>query len=161
MTITPADAITIFLKVAAATEGACEVGANAGPYVERVLKRTGNRKGDPWCAAQVTDWGVIALGEQWPVKRSASVQQIAEWAQAKGVRYAVTMARPGDLFIIWFASLRRFAHIGVVTGVKDGKVETIEGNTNAAGGREGWLVARKTRTLSSADRILRWTEAFV
>lgn len=159
VTLAPVDLV---LRVASATEGACEVGANAGPYVERVLKRTGNAKGDPWCAAYVTDVGLAALGTAWPVKKSASVQAICEWAAAKGCRLVATKAaaQPGDLFALWFPKLGRWAHIGFVTSVNpDGSIQTIEGNTNADGSREGWLVARKRRTLTSKDRLVRWTEA--
>lgn len=152
-------AVELVLKVAAATEGACEVGANAGPYVERVLRRTGNEKGAPWCAAWVTDVGVIALGDAWPCKRSASVQQICEAAAEKGQRLVATAEKPqaGDLFALWFPKLGRWAHIGFVVAVNaDGTIATLEANTNTNGSRDGWLVARRTRTLTAKDRLIRW-----
>lgn len=164
MTLISLSPVELLLRVSAASVGACESppNTNAGPYVERVLKRTGNKKGDPWCAAQVTDWGVLALGDAWPVKRSASVQQIADWALTAKCRVIATKvpALPGDLFVLWFSKLNRFAHIGLVTGVNaDGSVKTREGNTSGAGSREGWLVADRTRKLTDADRLIRWTMA--
>jgi hypothetical protein len=36
-------------------------------------------------------------------------------------------------------------HAGIVTAVHDDHIETVEGNTNAAGSREGEVVAEKTR----------------
>ena len=37
-------------------------------------------------------------------------------------------------------------HAGIVQRVNKDNFETIEGNTNDAGGREGYIVAEKTRT---------------
>lgn len=159
------DVVDLVLRVASATVGASEVPpeTNRGPYVARVLGTTGLPEGHPWCAAWVSDVGVSALGEVWPVRRSASVQQVCEWAVAKNCRYVATKskAQPGDLFALWYPKLNRWAHIGLVVSVaKDGKtIQTIEGNTSGAGEREGWMVARKTRVLTSKDRLIRWTEA--
>ncbi len=160
-------AVDLVLRVAGAAEGACESppNTNAGPYVARVLQRTKTPIGSPWCAAFVADIGVQALGEAWPMVRSASVQQCCEWAESKGVRYVPKatgkgVPQVGDCFALWFPSLNRWAHIGFVTRVVKGTtVETIEGNTSGAGSRDGWLVARRTRTLTAADRLIRWAEA--
>lgn len=57
--------------------------------------------------------------------------------------------KPGDLIVFKFTN--RADHIGVVKAVlPDGRIWTIEGNTNAAGSRTGggvWEVFRKTRIL--------------
>jgi hypothetical protein len=155
MEISPVDLV---LRVASATLGASEVppNTNTGPYVERVLAGTHTPKGNPWCAAWVTDVGTHALGERWPVLRTASVQQMAEWAESKGIRYT---AKPqiGDLFCLWFPKLNRFAHVGIVAAVQtDGQIVTVEGNTSGAGEREGWMVASKLRKLGRQDRLIRW-----
>lgn len=162
ISLTPVDLV---LRVASATVGACESPphTNAGPYVERVLKRTGLGAGYPWCAAYVTDVGVCALGKDWPVIRSASVVQLCDWAAKANCRYVATKtpAKPGDLFCLWYPKLNRWAHVGMVTGVEpDGKTcRTVEGNTSGAGSREGWVVAERTRVLGPRDRLIRWTEA--
>lgn len=148
------------LRCAQATEGACEVGANRGPYVERVLRRTGNSPGEPWCCSWITDIGVVALGDAWPVRRTAAVRLVVDWARNNNCAYTPTAEQPqrGDLFALWFPSLNRHAHIGFVLGVTpSGKIKTIEGNTNANGSREGWLVACRERTLSARDVLIRWT----
>lgn len=154
------DAVDLLLRVSAATVGAQEVGANDGAYVRRILKRVGNKPPDPWCAAWVTDVGLCALGEAWPVERTASVARMVEWAKFHDCLLAPpTPAQPGDLFCLWFPSLKRHAHVGIVTAVNaDGSILTREGNTNAEGGREGWCVAEKTRTLTSRDRLIRWAK---
>jgi hypothetical protein len=162
LSLTPVDLV---LRVAAATVGASEVppNTNAGPYVKRVLGRTGLPEGHPWCAAWVTDIGLCALGDAWPVKRTASVQQMAEWAAGANCRLMATKtpAKPGDLFCLWYPKLGRWAHVGIVRSVaKDGKtITTVEANTSGNGSREGWLVAEKTRVLGPRDRLIRWVEA--
>lgn len=154
--------VDLVLRVASATVGACESppNTNAGPYVKRVLARTGLPEGQPWCAAWVTDVGLCALGAAWPVLKTASVQQMAEWAAKARCRYKAveTPAVPGDLFCLWYPQLKRWAHVGVVRRVDaDGKtIHTLEGNTSGSGSREGWLVAEKTRVLGPRDRLIRW-----
>lgn len=143
----------LVLRVAAATVGAMEIDANAGPYVERVLKLTGLGKGYPWCAAHVCNVGVAALGSRWPVPHTASCAQLGEWAQSKGVLR--TEPTPGAIFLLYFPSHKRFAHTGFCLG--DSK--TNEGNTNTDGSRDGWLVAERTRKWGSQDRFVYWWEA--
>lgn len=48
-----------------------------------------------------------------------------------------------------------FSHIGIVTAVGASSVSTIEGNTNAAGSREGTTVERKERNLSLVRCFIR------
>lgn len=158
ITLTPVD---LLLRVAGATVGASEVppNTNAGPYVARVLAGTHTAVGNPWCAAWVTDVGDHALGDAWPIPRTASVQHMAEWAKTQGCRYLALSPHVGDVFVLWFPALKRFAHTGIVTGVTGtGEVTTVEGNTSGAGSREGWVVAARTRRLGKQDRLIRWTE---
>lgn len=150
--------VDLVLRVAAATEGAVESppNSNAGPYVERVLKRTGLGKGHPWCAAWVADVGRLALGADWPLPMTASCYHLGEHARTKGA--LVTTPDAGDVFLVYFPTLKRFAHTGLVTEVlADGSVRTIEGNTNDGGSRDGWGVFRRTRRLGPNDRCIRWT----
>lgn len=154
--------VELVLRVASAALGASEVPANtnAGPFVERVLLGTHTPKGNPWCAAWVSDVGRIALGAAWPVPVTASVAEIAEWAKLKGHRYGPSIAEKGDLFALWVPSLKRYAHVGFVLSVEpDGRIQTLEGNTSGAGERDGWMVASKTRTLGKLDRVIRWVDA--
>lgn len=154
--------VELVLRVARATLGAGESppNTNRGPFVAACLKTTGLPEGHPWCAAFTTHIGLSALGAAWPVLKSASVQQQAEWAAKQKCRLvaAKTPAQPGDLFCLWYPSLKRYAHIGFVGDVAaDGKtVTTVEGNTSGSGSREGWLVASKTRVLTEKDRLIRW-----
>lgn len=61
--------------------------------------------------------------------------------------------KPGDLIIFKFGD--RYDHIGIVKAIlPDGRIWTIEGNTNAAGSRTGggvWEVNRATRIAGFID----------
>lgn len=154
--IAPRDLV---LRVAAATVGASEVPANtnAGPFVERCQKVTGNTKGQPWCASFVAMVGEAALGPLWPVVKTGGCQPLHDWALGRGVVHEQPTI--GDVFLVWHAELGRFAHTGFVLAVRpDGNCHTIEGNTSGAGSREGWMVAQRTRRFRPEDRFVRWTE---
>jgi hypothetical protein len=52
----------------------------------------------------------------------------------------------------------KFSHVGLAIGAPDGEtVETIEGNTNAEGSREGGGVFEKSRSLDSVKTRIRFT----
>jgi hypothetical protein len=166
-------AVDLLLRVSAASVGAGEYPANtnSGPYVEPLLASTGTPKGKPWCASQVSRWGHLALGDDWPCPNTASVMQICEWAEQQGVRYIPALTskgrpRIGDIYALWSKKLQRWAHLGLIIGVHDGLEVTVrDGNTsspkdtNPETQREGWLCAEKRRTLTKDDRIIRWVDA--
>lgn len=132
------------------------VGSNAGQAVEAIQKATGNRKGDPWCASDVAKCGIAALGLKWPLPPTGSVVRLAEFAASKGVLFDTP--EPGDVFVIWFPSLNRFAHTGFVESVAAGsrQATTWEGNTSGGGSREGWGHFNRKRTFGEKDRFIRW-----
>ena len=161
--------VDLLLRVSAASVGAGEYPANTnrGPYVEPILKSTGTEKGNPWCASQISRWGKLALGKDWPVVNTASVVQMCEWAEARKVLYSTkTPPQVGDLYTLWNAKRKRQAHVGLIVSVQAGLVVlTRDGNTALPGDdnpetqREGWVVAEKFRTLTDKDCIIRWVEA--
>ncbi len=126
-------------------------GSNGGQGVEAMLAGVGLPKGQPWCAAAVAWWGVAALGARWPLPKTGGCAVLGDAAAAKG--WLVAQPEVGDVFLIWFDSLKRFGHTGLVTDAG-----TIEGN--AAGGgdatREGWGVFEKVRHWRPEDRFIRW-----
>lgn len=129
------------------------INSNAGQAVEAFLRTTGLPKGHPWCAAFVTHVGLAALGEKWPLPRTASCAQLGEFAKKR----AILREKPevGDVFLLWYPSLNRFAHTGFVTGAAG---ETIEGNTSGGGLRDGWGVFERKRAWGPKDRFIRWVE---
>lgn len=150
--------VTKVLATAVAETGVTEEppGSNAGPRVEEYLAAVNLKKGDPWCAAFVAWVGVHAVGDDaWMPPNVGGVATLGDWAKREGVR----MLKPkvGDVFLLYFAKLRRFAHTGFVTEKPDaaGKWGTIEGNTSGGGSREGWGVFARRRAFGPNDRFIR------
>ena len=68
-----------------------------------------------------------------------------------------TVPQPGDVFLLYYPALKRYAHTGFVLEVRDnGACVTIEGNTNDGGSRDGWGVFTRTRRFGIDDRFIRW-----
>ena len=131
-----------------------EVGSNRGPRVDE-YQRVCSMRGEPWCAAFVC-WCIKqacdTLKRPYPFKWDAytptlrrKCERISSWTH--------TVQR-GDLFFVWSQSLGRISHVGFVAShIGDGGVfATIEGNTNAGGGREGDGVYRRKRV--NSDNII-------
>jgi len=53
--------------------------------------------------------------------------------------------KPADVFGIWFNSMGRVAHVGLVEKNEGDWIVTIEGNTNGGGSRDGDGVYRRRR----------------
>jgi hypothetical protein len=132
-------------SVLEAEEGVVEIPAysNWGKRVEEYLRSAGINFPQPWCAAFV-HWGMAQIG-----KRGYG---------AFCPNWFVPMLEVGEPVrnawgLVWFPKLDRYAHIFVVTKVfPNGMIETIEGNTNNDGSREGTGVFRRLRS-SAAHRF--------
>jgi hypothetical protein len=137
-------------------------GSNRGVEVDYFVREAGlDPKGAyPWCAGFVGQIGRQALGAAWPCPRTASVAALAAWAKTNaGAGVLVDHPARGDLFVLWFQSLNRFAHVGFVTAVTAGGFTTLEGNAappNATSTREGFGVFERTRSVGPAMRFIRW-----
>jgi len=135
------------IEVARETIGWREEPGNSGPVVDKILASVGlEGTGAPWCAAWVVYVGDEAFGKKNnPFPRSAWSPDFVKdpkWDRGRGQ----TPDR-ADAFGIYFQSLKRVAHTGIIEKV-DGKwAVTIEGNTNDNGSREGDGVYRKRRPL--------------
>ena len=133
--------------------GVVETSNNQGAGIEKYWSATsypgGYRDRQPWCAA-FTSWVVKTAGvlPDNMLPNSASAFGYNAWAEGKArsvtqLRYNPREVLPGDLVVF------NFSHIGIATSRSEGgKFHTIEGNTNAAGAREGNGVYEKVRTLS-------------
>lgn len=120
----------------------------------------GKTDGYPWCAAFVS-LCVQKLCRQSPFfstlipPREASVSRFLNiWAEHN----KCTIFKPddetleavkGDIVVF------NFSHIGIVESNNLTSISTIEGNTNAAGSREGVAVARKIRTFGLVKAFIR------
>jgi hypothetical protein len=169
LNITEAALALIAAATAEANKGVREVGKNAGPDVEKYLHCLGMSKGSPWCAAFVS-WCVmssrgLAKPPKWCSGSAVSLFQMSGKNAVKVTPLDAgyqTKVKPG---YIWSraqdpaaASAARKGvwcqgHTGIVVAVDAVGFHTIEGNTNAAGSREGDGVYRKTHKWSDADII--------
>ncbi len=161
---TPKDAPTELLRkvlaVAKTQIGVSEQppGSNAGPEVEAYLKSAGASKGEPWCMSFVY-WcfqqASTQLGIPNPCVKTAGVHDhwnraVAAGARRIGVQDAAAnpaMVFPGMVFCIDTGGGN--GHTGFVTHVDGGNIDTIEGNTNNAQGREGIAVMSHTRKINT------------
>lgn len=130
-------------------------GNNDGKEVEMYLKSTGLGKGYAWCAAfvkwcfdsaqiktTITAWSPSAEN------KSNYVFKAGEWKRE---------LKRGDVFTIYFPRLKRIGHTGFCHkkfGLNS--IQTVEGNTNMQGSREGDGVYIKIRPKETIFSITRW-----
>jgi len=136
-----------------------EVGANRGFWVERFLKAVGLGPGYSWCAAFVYFCLIMAgVPRKNLPGHPASVLGWYEWAITNGRLItdlnSAKIARASLFF--WIDGFH--GHIGwfVRWLIPGALFETLEGNTNQAGSREGDGAYRKRRTVT----LLRYHERF-
>lgn len=144
------------LKIAQSQIGIQELpkGSNAGKDVEKYLKSVGLGKGYSWCMAFVY-WcfleASIQVAAKNTLKKTGGV--LAQW-NSIDARYKKQEPQAGDVFIMDFGKGQ--GHTGFVLKVLPGKkVQTIEGNTNDDGSREGYMVCTRTRDLSAIKGFIR------
>jgi hypothetical protein len=135
--------------------------SNRGPDVERYLASTRTPPGSSWCAAFVY-WccqeAAVALNRKNPVVRTAgcldhwnrSVAAGAKRLTRAAVGADMSLLTPGMIFIMDHGG--GFGHTGLIERIEDGKLKTIEGNTDASRTREGGGVYRLTRTLREINK---------
>jgi hypothetical protein len=173
--------LTPAFLIAAATGfvGLRETGPNRGPMIDIFLKGVGlepvgDDPGQPWCAAFVHHVGKwshydYASGKSsWPLPATASCYMLGAYAKQRDI--LKVEPHDGDVFLVWSPELIRYAHTGVVARVRERGMtpggspwfdcDTIEGNTNDGGGREGWGVLSKRRRFypEARDRFIRWVD---
>ena len=140
-------------------------GPNSGPWVR--LYMDGHEGKDwPWCAGFATYVLRQALGhDKW---RTFSCDELAQKARRENA-YVIAenperqrLVRPGSLFGVRRAPEQwwDWVHCGIVTAVGAEHFETIEGNTNQGGSREGTEVCRRVRAFNArTDFVLLGGEA--
>lgn len=142
-------------------------GTNCGPRVNEYKAATNlpPEESWPWCAAFVC-WLVRQAMAATGIKetatfkrpRTASAWGFENWSLAQD---RTTQTRkphrgdiqPGDIVVF------TFSHIGIATSAPDaeGFVQTIEGNTDGQGSREGGAVLAKRRHVSRIRSRIRFT----
>lgn len=136
-------------------------GQNKGPWVR--LYMNGNDGSQwLWCAGFVSfilKRACTSLDVRLPIKTSVSCDTLAANAKEKGIFLKESNAvdreqiTPGSLFLD-----RRtptdWVHTGIVVHADDEVYETVEGNTNDEGSREGYEVCKRIRGYKKKDFIL-------
>jgi len=155
------------VDIATAEIGVEEInGTNCGPRVAEYKAATwlSPKKGWPWCAAFVC-WVVREAAVEAGVNftsafkrpRTAGAWDMENWSLAQDSSTWTKKPHrndiePGDIVVF------KFSHIGFAISKpdKNGNVTTIEGNSNAAGSREGGSVVRKKRRVSQIRSRIRF-----
>lgn len=134
-------------------------GQNRGPWVR--LYMDGN-EGEPWawCAGFVSfllRQACTSLEISLPIAPSFSCDTLAASAKVKGMFVgeagAIGAIVPGALFLSRRTSCD-WVHTGIVLRAADEVFETIEGNTNDDGSREGYEVCQRFRGYVKKDFIV-------
>ena len=130
-------------------------GHNDGKTVEMYLQNCGLGKGYPWCAAFV----------KWTYDK-AKVNNFMTGAAASAHNgknlcfyHHKFFKEPdsGDAFTLYFVKLGRIGHTGFYNKrVSSSIYQSVEGNTNEAGSREGDGVYVKYRSFNATYSISRW-----
>lgn len=140
-------------RIAASQIGVRETARNSGPEVDAYLASVGLGPGYSWCAAFVY-WcfvtGAASVRADNPCPRTAGALRM--WTLAPSSQ--TQLPEPGDVFVIDHG--HGLGHVGFVELVNaDGSLTTVEGNTNASGGREGDGVYRRSRDRAAIRGYLR------
>ena len=136
-------------------------GENCGPWVR--LYMNGNQGSQwAWCAGFVcfiVEQACDTLRQSLPVKSTFSCDVLAEDARQKNALLSRPAAGqrcsigPGSFFLSKRTS-RDWVHAGIVVEAREETFETIEGNTNDEGSREGYEVCRRIRGYKNKDFVL-------
>jgi hypothetical protein len=133
-------------------------GHNDGKAVEMYLHAVGLGKGYAWCAAFVR-WSYDQAG----IKTNINGAAASAFDKARAVYYRgkiIKEPEPGDAFTLFYAALCRIGHTGFYHSRLNKSVyQSVEGNTNDAGSREGDGVYKKYRSFNATYSICRWRQA--
>lgn len=150
--------VDALLRAARATIGWRETSPNDAPFLSHWRSMLGIKQPVPWCVVAIHAWfqaAADATGEPNPCPRTAGSQTFAALIPEEQ-RHREPL--PGDVAVF------RHLHDGKPTGkghvalveynlvTMPGHVHTIEGNSNASGGREGVEVAEHDWSWASGRR---------
>ena len=122
---------------------------NTGPKVSAYLRYTGIKTPAAWCAA----WVSYVFGQAgYPEPKTA-------WSPGLfPASRLVREAKPGMVLGIYYPSLKRIGHCGIVESMTGDFVNSIEGNTSNSNEREGDGVMRKLRHRRSIRCYADWVK---
>lgn len=135
-------------------------GDNRGPWVRTYME---GKEGESWywCAGFVSfilKQACLQLQIKMPIPGSFSCDVIASQGQAAGLfvpeKQAASLEGQQLFIFLNRKSSTDWIHTGFGFGMKDGVFQTIEGNTNNDGSRNGYEVCQRTRTSKGKDFVL-------
>ncbi len=151
------------LEVAIGEIGNQEIpkGSNDGPHVTKYLSTVGLKPPQFWCMAFVM-WCFFQAAEKMgivlKILRTGSVMGFYNWVKKNHPDWIVSSPMAGDIGIMDFGG--GHGHTFLVRNAVLYKVDTIEGNSNDEGSRNGYEVAyrhgdlaRKTASILAFIRI--------
>jgi hypothetical protein len=132
-------------------------GSNKGPRVDEYLRSVDLGPGFQWCAAFVFfcfKMACLKLNMPNPLPKTGGCMQL--WKRSKGKTISLkdalanpSLVVPGLIFIISRGDGK--GHTGIVIGVQDGYILTIEGNTNNTHSSEGVMVCALRRKINTIN----------
>jgi hypothetical protein len=138
-------------------------GSNCGVRVDQYKSATNlpPHEAWPWCAAFVCWLVREAVRTDGPYTfarpTTAGAWDFENWSK-KQDNSTHTLRNPGNDIKAGDIVIFKFSHIGIcVRGAEAGRIRTVEGNTDAAGSREGGGVFEKSRSLDSIKTRIRFT----
>lgn len=156
------------IDVASAEVGVKETGtSNKGKRVQEYQAATNlGGTGWAWCAAFIC-WCTQEAIHRWETERqtmvtfrrpqTAAAYGFDEWSLAQDKSTKTRRSHTGEAIGIF--SLLSVSHcgFGITRPDKNGNFRTIEGNTNAAGSRDGGRVAIRTRNIKDVRDWITFT----
>jgi len=138
------------------------IGSNCGPVVNKFKAATTlDPKGNwPWCAAFVSYCVQALIKERTDESIEAPPLLAAAYSfESWGKKNNALVFTPKQIPPHWIERgdivIYNFSHVGIASKSGTSSFQAVEGNTNAAGGREGYEVARKTRSISLVKCVVR------
>jgi len=131
---------------------------NQGPEVNEYLASIGLSPGYSWCMAYV--YWCFRKACTNPARNNPAVKTggcLLHWSNTNGKKIIRDDAinnpskiKPGQIFIMDFGG--GLGHTGLVEKINGGFIDTIEGNTDPAGSRNGYGVFRRTRKVNAVNK---------
>jgi hypothetical protein len=149
------------VEVAKSFIGMKEIPGNMGFEDERfeeLMEEVGWQKGQAWCSYWVElVWKLAFPDQKERLDKLFAAGAVKTYNNFKGSEYKVDHhPEPGCVAIwqTWKDNLPHWTgHAGIVVRViNDNQFESIEGNTNSSGGRDGIEVAKKIRKINLDTR---------
>ncbi len=136
-----------------------EIKGNMGfkdPEFDAKMDSVGMVDGYPWCCLFTELCFVEAYQDFCPeklplLKKEFSAGTVRTFRHFKKIGWTSQTPESGDV-VIWQSykngKAQTTGHAAIVVEVVGDCIKTIEGNTNDKGGREGYIVASKTRSIN-------------